>query len=71
MSTPETKSASSDVSEPTVDVEHMPVADDPRKWSNARKVNFFQCYFLASLTLDLEFRLVTSRFWVGDSWSRR
>ncbi|KAE9397721.1 MFS general substrate transporter [Gymnopus androsaceus JB14] len=37
MSTPETKSASSDVSEPTVDVEHMPVADDPRKWSNARK----------------------------------
>jgi len=23
---------------PAIDIEHMPVADDPRKWSNFRKV---------------------------------
>lgn len=35
----ETKSAVSDVPEPiTFDIEHMPVADDPRKWSTLRKV---------------------------------
>ena len=24
---------------PTLDIEHMPVDDDPRKWSEFRKVN--------------------------------
>ena len=36
------ESAATDASEPplTIDIEHMPVANDPRKWSNFHKARY-------------------------------
>ncbi len=37
-----------------VDIEHMPVHDDPRKWSRLRKVTFLRCYSTTAYTASVQ-----------------
>lgn len=72
-SDPETKSVDDDATvahDPLkFDIEHMPVADDPRKWSNVRKVCLQNIYRSSMAFIqNSEFDIIPSRTWVYDCW---